>query len=230
MSTVGENILQNQSTAHGFGPRQVALAGLFFTNFGMLFLFFLLELSLFQLVVVYWFETLWIGLFAGLRLLTASLFGDPYENRWVDVSPGASFLMSLFAIGKSGGTFFLIFILTGVALVVAHEGLTGIPGNDFVGAQAMLLIKCSFLFAIGHGLSFLVNFLIFGEFRRVRVATLLWRPFKHSVALFVTIVVALTTIQTWPGYLNATGFAAILILVKLSWDWFMLSREHPRSS
>ena len=228
MSTVGENVLQNQSSAHGLGPRQVAFASLFVTNFGMIFLFFLLELSLFQLVVVYWFETLWIGLFAGLRLLTASLFGDPYENRWVDVSPGVSFLMSLFAIGKSGGTFFLVFILTGVALVVAHEGLTGIPGNDFVSAQAMLLVKCSILFAVGHGLSFLVNFLIFGEFRDVRVTTLLWRPFKHSVALFVTIVAALTVIQTWPGYLNATGFAAILILVKLSWDWFMLSREHPR--
>ena len=162
-------------------------------------------------------------------MLTASLFGDPYENRWVDVSPGVSFLMSLFAIVKSGGTFFLVFILTGVALVVAHEGLTGIPGDEFVSAQGMLLLQCSILFAIGHGLSFLVNFLIFGEFRRVRVTTLLWRPFKHSVALFVTIVAALTTIQTYPGYLDATGFAAILILVKLSWDWFMLSREHPRT-
>ena len=112
MSIAGENIVQNQAGAHGFGPRQFALMSLFITNAGMIFLYFALNLTLFQLVVVYWFETLWIGLFAGLRLLTASLFGDPYENRWVDVSPGASFFMSLFAIAKSGGTFFFIFIIT----------------------------------------------------------------------------------------------------------------------
>lgn len=230
MSTVGENIYQNQSRAPGFGPREASLLSLIVTNAGMLLLFFILDLSLFQVIVVYWFETLWIGLFSGLRLLTASLFGDPYENRWVDVSPGAGLLMSIMAMVKSGGVFFAIFILTGVALVVAHEGLTGIPGNDFVSAQGPLLLKCSLLFAVGHGLAFVVNFLGFGEIRRARIKTLLWYPFKHSFALYLTIVAALTAIQAWPGYFNASGFAAVMILVKLAWDGFMHSREYSASS
>lgn len=225
MSTSSDNIATPEATALGFGPKELAAITLIGTNVGMLVLFFALDLTLFQLVVVYWFEALWIGLFSGLKLLTASLFGSPYENRWVDVSPGGAFLLSLLAIAKSGGAFFTIFILTGVALAVANEGLTGVPGDDFASDQGMLLLKCSVLFIIGHGLSFLINFLWLGEFRRATIGTLLVLPFKRSLALFVTIVIALTVIQTWPGTFNTITFPVALILIKLGWDAFLHSRE-----
>ncbi len=194
-------------------------------NVGMLFLYFALDLTLFEVVVVYWFEALWVGLFSGLKLLTASLFGNPYENRWVDVSPGAGFLISLFAIAKSGGAFLFLIVITFVALVVAQEGLTGVDGNNFVGAQLPLLLKCSLIFVAGHVLSFVINFVALGEFRRARFATLLWLPFKRALALFITIVAALTALQRWPGVLTYTSFAAILICVKLSWDLILYWRE-----
>ena len=221
MSSAGETIADGRGQTKRLGARETAALSLFAANAGMLFLYFALDLTLFQLVVIYWFEAFWIGLFSGLKLLVASLFGDPYENRWVDVSPGAAFLLSLFAIVKSGGAFMMILLLTGVALVVANEGLTGTPGNDFVSAQGPLLLKCSLLFVIGHLLSFIINFLVLGEFRRARVGTLLWLPFRRSIALFVTIVAALTAIQTWPDVLDATTFATLLILIKLAWDWFL---------
>ena len=207
------------------GPGLFVGLSLLGANVGMLFLYFALDLTLFEVVVVYWFEALWVGLFSGLKLLTASLFGSPYENRWVDVSPGAGFLISLFAIAKSGGAFLFLIVITFVALVVAQEGLTGIDGDDFVEAQLRLLLKCSLIFAAGHGLSFVINFLVLGEFRRARFATLLWLPFKRALALFITIVAALTALQQWPGVLTYTSFAAILICVKLSWDLFLHWRE-----
>ncbi len=153
------------------------------------------------------------------------MFGDPYENRWVDVSRGAGFLMSLFAIAKSGGAFLFLIIVTFVALVVAQQELTGLDGSDFVEQQVPLLLKCSLLFVAGHGLSFIVNFLVLGEFRRARFTTLLWLPFKRALALFVTIAAALTALQQWPGVLTYTSFAALLIVVKLSWDLFLHWRE-----
>ncbi len=225
MHGASESIIAQAGESRRPGPGLIAALSLFAANAGVLFLYFALDLTLFQVVVVYWFEALWVGLFSGLKLLTASLFGDPYENRWVDMSPGASFFMSLFAIGKSGGAFLFLIVITFTALVVAQEQLTGTDGNDFVREQLPLLLKCSLLFVAGHGLSFILNFLMLGEYRRARFTTLLWLPFKRALALFVTIVAALAALQRWPGVLTYTTFAALLIAVKLGWDLFLHWRE-----
>jgi len=221
MQGISENVVEHLGTTHRLGPGAFAALTLFAANAGMLFLFFALDLTLFELVVVYWFEALWVGLFSGLKLLTASLFGSPYENRWVDVSRGMSFLMSLYAIAKSGLAFLFLLAATFVALMVAQQELTGVDGNDFVEDQLLLLLKCSLLFVGGHGLSFVINFLGRGEYRHARMVTLLWLPFKRALALFVTIVGALYAIREWPGVLGYTTFAALLIVVKLTWDLFL---------
>ena len=225
MQANSETIAGHVGETHRLGSSGVAALTLFAANAGMLFLYFALDLTLFQVVVVYWFEALWVGLFSGLKLLTASLFSDPFENRWIDVPPGWAFVLAIYAIFKSGGAFLLLLIFSGVALVVAHQELTGTDGTDFVRAQGYVLLKCSLLFLVGHGLSFVINFLILGEFRRARFGTLMWLPFKRALALFVTIAAALTAVQTWPGVLSYTGFAALLILVKLTWDIFLHRRE-----
>lgn len=225
MQTVGDNTAGRIGDTHRLGSRSFAALSLFAANLGMLIIYVLFDLTLFQLVLVYWWEALWIGLFSGLKLLTASLFGNPFENRWIDVSRGSGIFLSLFAIMKSGVAFLILLVFSGVALVVAQQELTGTPGNDFVREQAGLMLKCSLLFLVGHGISFVINFLILGEFRHARFGTLLWLPFKRALALFVTIVASLTTIQAYPGVLTDTYFAAILIAAKLGWDYLLHRRE-----
>lgn len=225
MQTISGNLALRFGQGAGLGPGAIAALSLFAANVGMLLLFFVLDLTLFQLIVVYWWEALWIGLFSGLKLLTASVFGDPYENRWVDVSKGSGVFFSLVAIVKSGGAFLTLVALAGVALVVAQEALTGTPGNDFVRDNVQLLLICSLMFLIGHGLSFVINFVLLGEFRRARFGALMLHPFKRALALFVTIVAALTATQAWPGLLDATLFAVLLIVIKLAWDYFLHTRE-----
>lgn len=225
MQTVSDNLAAEAGETHRIGARGFAALSLFAANAGMLFLYFAFDLTLFEVVVVYWFEALWVGLYSGLKLFTASLFGDPFENRWVDIGPFSALVLSLYAIAKAGFAFLFLIVVTGVALVVANEGLTGTPGNDFVVEQGPLLLKCSLLFLVGHGLSFIVNFVVLGEFRHARFSTLLWLPFKRALALFITIVGALTAMQSWPGVLTYTSFAVLLIAVKLAWDWFLHLRE-----
>ena len=225
MHALNENIADRLGPTHRAGASMVAALSLIAANVGMLFLYVALDLTLFEVVVVYWFEALWVGLFSGLKLLTASLFGSPYDNRWVEVSWGSGLFFSLFAIVKSAGVFLTILVFTGLALVVAHQELTGLDGDDFVREQGALLLKCSLLFLIGHGLSFVINFLIRGEFRHARAKTLLWLPIKRGLALFITIAAALTALQAWPGILTYTTFALQLIVVKLAWDYFLHKRE-----
>lgn len=208
-----------------FSASGIAALTLLIANAGLLFIYIAFDLTLFQIILVYWWEAFWIGLFSGLKLLTASLFGDPYENKWVHVSWGSSFLISIFAIIKSGAAFITLLALTGAALVFAHESLTGIPGNDFVIDQIELILKISMLFFVGHGISFVTNFLFRGEFRHARISTLVWLPFRRCLALFVAVVAALIIIVAYPDVLSYTGFALILIGSKLAWDFVLHRRE-----
>jgi hypothetical protein len=225
MQPVSDSIAGRIGETHELGASSVAALSLFAANAGLLLLYVALDLTLFQLVFVYWTEALWIGLFSGLKLMVASIFGSPYENRWVDFSRGSSFLLSVFAIVKTSGVYLVLLMLTGVALVVAQQELTGIEGSDFIREQAGLILKCSYLFLFGHGLSFIVNFLLLGEFKRARFGTLLWLPFKRSFALFVAVAASLTAIQAYPGILTDTTYAALLIVIKLVWDFFLHRRE-----
>jgi hypothetical protein len=225
MDAIGEIAADPNGRSSEFNASGVAALALLTANASMLFIYFIFDLTLFQIVVIYWWEALWIGLFSGLKLLTASLFGDPYENRWVNVSWGSSFILSVVAIFKFSGAFLTLLALTGVALVVAQESLTGTPGKEFVSEQASLILKCSLVFFAGHGLSFILNFVFRGEFRHARFNTLLSLPFRRCLALFVTVAVALITVLAFPGVLSATSFAALLIFVKLSWDYVLHRRE-----
>jgi hypothetical protein len=225
MQPVSDSIAGGIGETYRMGASSVAALSLFAANAGLLLIYFAFDLTLFQLVFVYWWEALWIGLYSGLKLLTASLFGSPYENRWLEVSRGSSLVMSLYAIIKAGGAFLLLLILAGLALIVAQQDLTGTDGTEFIREQSGLILNCSLLFLFGHGLSFIVNFLFLGEFRRARFGSLLWLPFKRSVALFVTVVASLTAIQIYPDILTSTSYATLLIAIKLAWDYFLHRRE-----
>lgn len=225
MSTIDDIAAPPAEVLEGQGARALAALSLLAANVGFLALFIVFDLTLFELVVVYWLELLWIGLFSGLKLLTASLFGSPYENRWVDVSVGAALLMSLFAIVKSAGLFFTLLFAAGMGLLLANEALTGVSPGEFVEAEASLLLKCSLLFLVGHLLSFLINFIVLGEFRRASAVALLWLPFKRSIALLAIVGGGLLIIVRWPALFDATSFALVLILIKLGADWFLHRRE-----
>ncbi|MGB5720355.1 MAG: DUF6498-containing protein [Woeseiaceae bacterium] len=225
MQGAGDNIVESIGETHRLGARGFAALSLLAANLGMLLIYVAFDLTLFQLVLIYWWEALWIGTFSGLKLLTASLFGNPYENRWVNVSPGSALFISLFAVFKSTAFFITLLGISGVALVVAQQELTGIPGDVFMREQASLMLKFSLIFFIGHGLSFVINFLLLGEYRDARFSDLLMLPFKRALALLFAIVASLTATQLMPGVATDTLFAAFLIVLKLVWDYFLHRRE-----
>ena len=46
-------------------------------NASLLVVYVLYDATLYQLVLVYWCECLWIGIFSALKLIIASRFGSP---------------------------------------------------------------------------------------------------------------------------------------------------------
>ena len=192
--------------------------GLAVANASLLIVFFVYDATLFQLVLVYWAECLWIGVFSAIKLLVASLFGSPYESRWVESSRGGAFILSIVVIGLTSSAFFSLLGMLLMLILAANEWLPlGVPDDRSINHIGFVL-GVSLLFVAGHGLSLIGNFFWLGEFRRARVATLVMLPFKRCLALLVAIVVAFAAVAALPAIATTTGFAAVLILAKLGLD------------
>ncbi len=203
----------------------LSVATLVLANLAFLVLYFVFDLTLFQLAAVYWWECLWIGMFSGLKLITASWLGDPYQNRWVEFSPGAAVVTSVVAIVLLAGEFMAVFAILGFAILFVFHALTGIEQADLMRDALGPVIGSSLLFLAGHGLSFVANFLVGREYRNARAITLLTLPFTRCIALIAAVAVAFLVAYLLPGFASTGGFVTILVLLKLSWDYLLHNRE-----
>jgi Family of unknown function (DUF6498) len=199
---------------------------LLLANAGVLILFFTRDVTLFQLVLVYWCECVWIGIFSAIKLIVASIFGDPYNNRWAEVTPGASVFWSLFVIFLSSTAFISLLGFSLMAILFANDVLAlSSPGDDMLN-HIGLILGTSCLLMTAHALSFITNFLLLGEFRIARVGTLVALPFKRCLALFFAILISLGCIALLPRFSDTAGFAALVIALKSLWDlWLHVSER-----
>lgn len=206
----------------------IGAAGLLLANAGLLVLYFVLDLSLYELVIVYWWEMLWIGVFSAIKLLVASVAGDPFLNRYATISKGSSVILSVVTIGWSATAFLAIFGLVGF-LIFQIPLPPGIESTAIdVEGGVILLLKTSMILLSAHGLSFVVNFLIFGEYKLARAATLVALPFRRCLALLVSILVAGALIHLSPEMASATTFAVTIMVFKLFWDYRLHFSERAR--
>ena len=197
----------------------IGVASLLIANGGVLVLFFLYDVTLFQLVLVYWCECAWIGIFSGVKLILASIFGSPYENRWVDFSPGASVFTSLLVIGTASGGFFSLLGLMLISILFANDNLAlSNPGDDTYN-HIGLVVGVSLLLMGSHALSLIINFLILGEFRVARVGSLIALAFQTPcLALFLAIIMSIAFVALTPSIASTAVFAIAVVLVKILLD------------
>lgn len=200
------------------GRLELCALGLAAANAVLLIVYFAYDATLFQLVLVFWCECVWIGIFSALKLIVASLFGSPYESRWATVSRGGAVLLSLFVIWLTSTAFFSMLGLLLMGILAANEWLPlGVPDDRAIN-HVGLVLGASCLFVVGHGLSLIGNFLLLGEFRRAKAGALIALPFKRCLALLGAILIAFGAVAAVPALATTTGFAAVLIGAKLAMD------------
>lgn len=204
---------------------EASVISLVAANIGVLFLFFVYNLNLFQLAIVYWWECLLIGIFSALKLIVASVIGNPYENDYVDFSRGSNLLSSVIAIGFVSTEFLAIFGFLGIAILIAFKTLSDVGDIDLLVDGIGAIFLCSMLFLISHGISFFINFIGFQEFKSAKVGPLLALPFKRCFALIGAIAAAFACVFWIPVFANTTSFAIALVLIKLLWDYHLHKRE-----
>ena len=197
-------------------------------NAGVLFLFLAYDLSVAQLIIIYWWESLWIGLFSVVKLIAASVAGDPYRNRLANVSRGAALLTSVAAIALTAGQFLSIFALLGFAIGAGLENFGDSKMSDLVIRDAALLVGLSLMLLVGHAFSFLVNFLALGEYKTARAGTLISLPFTRSLALLVTIIGACAVAALVPRAASSLTFAGAAVALKILLDYRLHLRERRK--
>jgi hypothetical protein len=104
-----------------FGRLGMSANGLLVANAGVLYIYLAYGLTTLQLVLVFWCECVWIGVFSALKLVTASVIGNPYGNRWADVSIGAALFFSAFVIFLASSSFFSLVGVTLIAILFAND-------------------------------------------------------------------------------------------------------------
>ena len=169
-------------------------------------------------MLVYWCECVWIGLFSAIKLIVASIAGDPYENSWAEFSPGSSVFLSVVIIGFVGSVFFSLLGLILMAILSVNDALPlGDPGDEMYN-HIGLVVGASLLLMAAHAISFVANFLVGGEFRKVGLGALLKLPFTRCFALLFAIILGIGFVALVPAFANTTAFAVVVIFVKVLWD------------
>ena len=194
-------------------------------NSGVLFLFMAYDLNVAQLIIIYWWESLWVGLFCVAKLITASVAGDPYRNRLSEVSRGAALLTSVAAIGLTAGQFLGIFALLGFTIGAGLQNFSDASMGELIIRDAALLVGLSLMLFVGHAFSFLVNFLALGEYKTARASTLISLPFVRTLALLVTIVGACAVAAVVPQIASSWAFSGAAIALKVLLDYRLHLRE-----
>ena len=196
----------------------ISAISLVIANAGVLSIFLIYDVSLFQLVLVYWCECLWIGVFSAIKLIVASLVGDPYENRWAHVSPGSALFLSIIVIVSSSGAFFSLLGITLMSILFANDALQLSTASDQMHQHIGLVLGASLLLLASHGISLVANFLLLGEYKLARVGMLVALPFKRCAALFLMILISIVFVALVPAFANTFAFAAVIIVLKVFWD------------
>ena len=216
--------------SRGLGRVGISALGLLVANAAVVWLIFAFDLTLFQLIFVYWCECVWIGVFNAIKLVVASLIGNPFENRVVEVSPGAAFVTSLLVIVFASSAFFMLLGLILLGILAVSESLTLSSGADEALNQIGLVLGASLVLMAGHAVSFVVNFLLLGEFRHARLGMLVAQPFRRCGALFAAIVISVALFAVMPRLATTAGFGVLVLVTKIALDLRLHFTERRRFS
>lgn len=181
--------------------------------YGVLFL----HWQIFPLVLIYWLENVVVGGYNVLRLVVA----DPSSTwRWI----GKLLVIPIFVLHFGVFTFIhgvFIFILFGGPFYRSH-----IPPTAALVLQAIRETRIWFALlavVISHGVTFVWNFLLGGEYKNVPLWDLVRQPYSRVLVLHL--VVFLTALALSRGH---TPLYGLVLLVALKTVADLLSHQAER--
>ena len=184
--------------------------------------------NVWTILIVYWLENGIVGVYNVLKMLKAEAPPGPdagsmrLNGRPVDTGSSRA-LVTFFVIHY--GMFWLvhgIFVLT----LPLFGMMAGEGADDLVaGVSPVTILVALVALTISHGVSFSINFLRAGEYRRVSAAGQMFAPYGRLVVLHVTTILGGMAIAV-TGAPEAA--VAILVILKTVLDVGFHLAEHRR--
>lgn len=226
--TSGKNSAHDQRKPPlaSIGLTLATLAG----NLAALAVFFIYDLSVFQLVCMYWWEGIWIGIFTMLKLLCASLFGAPYDTTHVSVSRGSAVVFTVLTVAFFAAKYLLMMTSAAVLLIGGTAALTDTSAFDLLGSALFAVVASSMVLAMGHLVTFLFGFLVGREYRHARATTLIAEAFRYTLVLLIAVMVALAISMWFAQWQSAAAVAVLVVAIKIGFDLLAGRRIRPKSA
>ncbi len=145
---------------------------------------FLFGWEVFPLLVIFWMENVIVGFFNILKMLA------------VPMQPALAHLAKLFMVPFFMVHYGIFTMVHGVFVMFLFGGkermMDGIPGlSDWFGVVREERLGWAMLaLFLSHGISFIYNFLMKGECRRVSLPELMGQPYARVIVLHMTIPAA----------------------------------------
>lgn len=215
-------VSSRQAFASGRFPA-LGLPSVLLANIGVLLFYFYFDLSLLQLVFVYWWECVWIGAFAWLKMLVVSIFAKPFDTRRVSVSRGLAFLLTLITLSFVAGKYLGLLGLIALAVAGVAVEVLGYDGVDLLQEMIDPVLVVSLWLLLSHLFLFVARFLLGGEFRSARYFGLIGWSYARCGTLLLAMIAGLIFIALFPEH--AQLFAAVLIVVKFCGDCLLTQVE-----
>ncbi|HET6837846.1 MAG TPA: DUF6498-containing protein [Gemmatimonadales bacterium] len=191
----------------------------------------------YEAMLVFWTEVVILGGFNVLRLLIVGVFGaqplGSWAARWVDLGSRLNrFIYTAFGVGffvvKFGGFAIVIglFVVLLPALLTPEGSNGGVSVHQALGAAGPGLLAAAAVLAVSHAVSFIRDFLAGREYQRLTIVGLVFWPYARMVLVAVVLLLGVAVAGSVPGIGRESGFAAVMVLLKLGADLVSYSAEH----
>lgn len=191
--------------------------------FGVMFL----GWDVFLILAAYWIENVVIAFYNVLRLHCI--------DGALKFSPGKAFVILFFLVHYGGFTLIhgiCLLLIFGPPSAPAKDLATSLAAvwpevSEMLAARRQALVTMAVSLFASHGLSFVVNYLLRGQRRRIDFNTLMFRPYRRVIVMHVTVVFGGILVGWFPSY---QGPLCVLVALKTGLDVFAHYREHRKSS
>ena len=179
----------------------IPIAGVLFFNW-----------QLYPLILIYWLENAVIGVFVILKLLSCAELESIVKKLFIS----AFFTVHYGMFWYGHGTF-----------VVSLFGEDSHEVSQALQLVAEYGLQIAFLaLVISHGISFFINYLGKGEFKRLSLDKIMFSPYKRVVVLHVFIIFGGMALQTFG--VTQTGLV-LLAIIKIIADLMAHKMEHKNA-
>lgn len=188
-----------------------------------------------ELLLIYFAETVVIGVLNVPKLMIAAIFTEQIDNLRELHTAGKRALTTAMLLFGYAVIFSIVWMLLYLLIMILPillnhaDRAAGLARPDEKPWQQVSALGMSIAaLALSHVASFVMNFLLGREFRGASFFKIAVQPVLRTAWIIGVIAIAAAFALIQPAIAQSTAFAVVVIVAKITADWFAHRRERRR--